>query len=224
MIGEVWHFIAFGLIPVGVFILLLFLWNLVRAPVYIKFEERMNPRLKIEKTTEQLYGGLGSIRGLIIHNQGTDEAVNCQGRLVEMEFAIPQKSQSLFRFPTNQPLKWSEEPCGKSSGNISIPGLSKADLMIVRWSSIRVNPRLAYACIDDPHRDTLFTGYEILLVISITSQNSAPTYAICLLDLKSQLKGYDLKLVVDKLDQQPTIDDCRQLIPHTEERMGANEI
>ncbi|MBA7668906.1 hypothetical protein ES703_77026 [subsurface metagenome] len=213
---ELGVFFAFGLTPVGGFALLLFLVKLIKAPVYIKFEEKMKPRLEIECVTEQLYGGLGSIRGLIIRNQGADEAVNCQGRLVEMEFVIPQKNQSLFRFPTNQPLKWGEEPCGESSGNITIPSLSKAALMIVRWSSIRVNPRLAYACIDDPYRDTLLTGYEILLVISITSQNSVPIYAICLLALTRRPEGYDLKLL-GKRDQQPTIDDCRQLISHTEE-------
>jgi len=209
---ELDAFLAFGLVPTGVAVFLVFYFYLSRAPLHIK----MKPRLEIECVTEQLYGGLGSVRGLVIHNQGTDEAVNCQGRLVEMEFAIPQKSQSLFRYPTNQPLKWGEEPYGISSGNISIPSLSKASLMIVRWSSIRVNPRLAYACIDDPYRDTLSPGYEILLVISIMSQNPAPIYAICLLDLTMKPTGYDLKLVGTQ-PEQPSIDDCRQLISHTEE-------
>lgn len=209
-------FFAFGLIPVVAFALLLFIVKLIKAPIYIKFEDKIKPRLEIECVTEQLYEGLGSVRGLIIRNQGTDEAVNCQGRLVEMEFAIPRKSQSLFKFLKYQPLKWGEEPWGISSGNILIPGSESAVLNIVRWSSIRVNPRLAYACIDDPLRDTLLTGYEILLVISITSQNSVPIYAICLLDLTMKPTGYELKLL-GKRTQQPSIDDCRQLIPDTEE-------
>lgn len=213
---ELGVFFAFGLIPVVAFALLLFIVKLIKAPVYIKFEEKIKPRLEIEYVTEQLYGGLGSVRGLIIRNQGTDEAVSCQGRLVEMEFEIPQRSQSLFRFPKYQPLKWGEEPWGISSGNISIPGSESAVLNIVRWESRRHNPRLAYACIDTPLRDTLPTGYGILLVISITSQNSAPIYAICLLDLTMKPTGYELKLL-GKRTQQPSIDDCRQLIPDTEE-------
>ena len=128
-----------------------------------------------------------------------------------MEFAIPPEGQSLFRFPTNQPLKWGEEPWEISSGNISIPGSESAVLNIVRWESRRDNPRLAYASIDTPLVDTLLTGYEILLVISITSQNSAPVYAICLLDLTRRPEGYDLEFL-GKRDQQPSIDDCRQLV------------
>lgn len=206
VMGEVWHFIAFGLIPVGLFSIFLFYGNLARAPVYTKFEERMKPRLKIERVRKLEYAGQEGGFGLVIYNEGIDRAEDCRGQVIEMEFRESQPNISLCGYLVNQLLRWREG----GVGYFSIAGKSRAVLEVVSWKFQKANPLLAYA--DDSKQIPAFpTDYEILIVVEVTSLNALPIYVICLLDTKWSFGyGYDMKLLGTSA-QCPTISDARQL-------------
>jgi hypothetical protein len=52
--GEIFVAIAFGLIPVGAFAILLLIWNLIRAPIYIKWAKEKEEC----KTVLEIIGGI----------------------------------------------------------------------------------------------------------------------------------------------------------------------
>jgi len=137
MTGELITWIAYGLAPIGAGAILLFLFNLIRAPVFIKFENETKPHLTVEKVVESKYGKMnGESWGLVVHNQGIDRADDCQGLLLQIEFADPSVSQTLHTWPTNQPLQWENIP-DYSDISISILGLSSVVLQIANRDGMR---------------------------------------------------------------------------------------
>lgn len=186
VIGEVWHFIAFGLIPVGVFILLLFLWNLMRAPVYIKFEKKMKPCLEILRITEQNVGQTGAGWSLEIRNNGIEPAKGCHGNLEDIEFETPQGGLSLARMPRARDLGWSGQL--ENASDYTIAGGQHAMLNLVNRDSAAPDKTITLA-----YRSTVQFRIEhklpqndpILLLINIISEGRVPLYAICLLDMKA---------------------------------------
>ena len=73
MLEEITVVIAFGLIPVAVFAFLLYIYNLIRAPVFLRFEKEKEPRLEVKCITKLRYNSFYSCV-LSIRNRGTDIA------------------------------------------------------------------------------------------------------------------------------------------------------
>lgn len=216
MSEEVAVAIAFGLIPVGAVAFLLFIYNLIRAPVFLRFEKESEPRLRIKeviwKNAGTMYGGN---LGLLISNEGLGRAENCRGYLVEMEFANPPQNQSLFRWPKNHPLQWAEELAKEEyTGNFAIPEKTDNVLEVVYWrpsSHSTIDLYLAYTGSEQFRQGhALKIADGILIVVSVISKNALPIYAICLLGTEVGF-DYHMELLAVKTER-PTIDECRQLL------------
>ena len=98
--------VCFGLIPVGVFLVFLYLWNLVRAPVYLKFERMMTPCLKVVRSFPLNLDGVGTGYAIEVANPGLVDAKRCHARLIELRFEIPHETISLSGTPPNRDLHW----------------------------------------------------------------------------------------------------------------------
>ena len=216
MLEEVAVAIAFGLIPVGIFAFLLFIYNLIRAPVFLRFEKEREPRLRIK---EVIWGNAGAMYGgnlgLLVSNGGLGRAEDCRGYLVEMEFANPSQNQSLFRWPQNCPLLWAEELArGEYTENFAIPGKTDRVLEVAYFrpsSHSTTDLYLAYVGSEQFRQGhALKVSDGILIVVSVTSKDAFPIYAICLLGTEV---GFDYRIELLAIKTEcPTIDECRQLL------------
>ncbi len=197
-------------IALGAVVLGRFFFNLIRAPVFLKFEKEKEPCLIIDGVTTEFSNKIsGGCWVLLIRNQGTDQAEDCRGRLVDIEFAQPQKNQSLFRWYKNHSLEWTEG----FRDSISIPGRQSGTLRLATWDSSQGFPnnqlRVAYA--NNPTTIFLPTDREIIFVVSVASKDTLPQYVVCLLDMINAPFIKSLR-VWKVFGEQPTLDDCRQLI------------
>lgn len=183
---EMAIFIAFGLAGVGTSALLLFIFNLIRAPVYIKFEKKMKPCLEILRITEQNVGQTGAGWSLEIRNDGIEPAKGCHGNLEDIEFETSQGGLSLARMPRARDLGWSGQL--ENASDYTIAGGQHAMLNLVNRDSAAPDKTITLA-----YRSTVQFRIEhklpqndpILLLISIISEGRVPLYAICLLDIKA---------------------------------------
>ena len=224
--------IAFGLAGVVTLAISLFIYNLIRAPVFIRFEKEKEPRLAIKGIARSHYGKKGHSWDLIIKNLGTDRADDCKGTLVGIDFAKPTEGLSMEWWPKNEQLQWAER-LPSMLQEFSIPGLESRNLRVIvnelskpqtPYHDIRT-VYIAYAR-DELSRErspldagTLFTPTSnitvdtasCILVIGITSKNAVPIYAICYLTRDYAGFGYELNLLDQKSDL-PNIADCRQTL------------
>jgi len=216
MLEEFGVAIAFGLIPVVIFAFLLFIYNLIRAPVFLRFEKEKEPRIRIKRVIWENAGSMyGGNLGLLISNEGIDKAEDCRGYLVEMEFVNPPQNESLSRWPQNCSLQWAEELASrKYIENFAIPGKTDIILEVVYWrpsSLSRVELYLAYVSSEEFRQGhALLVSRGILMVVSVISRNALPIYAICFLETESGF-GYRMELL-DVKTERPTIDECRQIL------------
>ncbi len=201
-------------IALGVVLLGLFLFNLFRAPIYIRFEEKMKPRLEIVDFKEQGDGAYGSGRGwgLIIKNVGIEEAEDCTGTLEQIAFE--SSSRLLREWPIARPFHWS----GQAEGlhHFKILGGQTARLGIIyldyTYGTMSNVITLAYRA---PERFRL--RYElsafnkpVFLLLSIASRGTLPQYVVCRVDLEM--------LVRDLLIEREDSPVCQILWKGTESR------
>jgi hypothetical protein len=234
--AEIVSFIAFGLVPMVVATILLFFWNLMRAPVFIRFEKEKEPRLAIiNGVVRSFYGQSGHSWELVIRNLGTDKADDCRGTLVDIDFGRHTEGFSMEWWPKNEQLQWAE----RSSGIIqefSIPGGESRNLrVIINELTEPQKPYppvfaayLAYARDElSRERSALYTGTycsptsavtidtaSSILVISVTSKDRAPIFAVCYLQHNGSKSREDYKLTLLEKDmmERPSIDTCRKML------------
>ena len=73
-------------------------------------DEGKESQLVIENVKRENYGNVAGFSwGLVVRNKGTDEAEECIGELVAIDFA-DKTGMSLKTWPTNQPLQWGNIP------------------------------------------------------------------------------------------------------------------
>ena len=163
----------------------LFLFNLIRAPVYIRFEGKMKPRLEILGILETNVGQTGAGWSLEIRNNGTQTAKECHGNLEDIEFETPHGTLSLARWPRGRDLQWSGEV--ENTSHYDIAGGQHAMLSLVSRDSAASdnNITLVYRGTEQFRLNhKLSPNDPILLLINITSEGRIPLYAICLLDME----------------------------------------
>lgn len=199
-----------------VFVLfLLFLFNLIRAPVYIRFEKEKEPKLIINGVRETNIRGAKRSWGLCIANRGTDAAVNSKGEIIYLEFATPQGSLSMGRWPVNQPLQWTQAPIGEPS--ISIPGSREAILEVIIYEL--ENMWIAYSLNEDFRENQKITVNDNFIAgIALTTDGVLPIYAVVFI-AKGAFGGLvTLLLLLEITENRPTEQDYRRILnEHTEE-------
>lgn len=208
---------------------LIFVWKLTRASFKQRDEARCAlaasqtqqespPSLTIEDVFYEGSEGSGDCWVLRIRNSGVNEAENCVGRLVDLEFAQPQEGQSLFRWPRNSSLEWTDGP----REVVNIPARQTATLRLATFNFSQGFPtsrlRIAYA--NNRESSYLPSEREILLVVSVSSRGTLPQFAVCLVDMISAPIMMSVKVWLVS-EEQPTIDDCRQLVLDREEDLSA---
>lgn len=212
---EISTAIAFGLIPVGAFAIFLFIWNLIRAPVYIKWEEEKEPVLEIVAVKPESYQQMGQSFGLVIENKGTDMADDCRGQIIEIEFASPQRSQSMFSWPVNRYLTWAEqEGVWGTNKPCTIPGKDSKELQLIifRYVGGKQVVEIAYSDSQDLRINNSITHLEdAYMVISLTSKNRPPIYAICRYRRTADTMWYPELVLRDVTKDKPTISSYQKL-------------
>ena len=187
MSEEIRWFFASG-IALGIVLLGLFLFNLFRAPVYIRFEGKMKPRLEIVGFNEQKDGafGDGCGWGLMIKNVGIEEAENCSGKLEQIEFE--SSAMSLKRWAIARPLHWSGQAAGLH--DFRILGGQTARLGII-YLDYKYGPMsnvitLAYRTSEELRLRYELSAFNkpVLLLLSIASKGTLPQYVVCRVDLE----------------------------------------
>ncbi len=205
---QIVDFIALEIAGAVAVAVVAFVVNLIRAPVYIRFEGMMRPRLKVECEFNRIASW-----GLQIKNEGTDQAEDCQGQPVEMDFLTPQKDKSFVEWLRHQRFRWVGE--SPSSTSFSIPGKSRAELEVMTRPPVEFEIydglRLTYIGENDfSQPPCLPWDYKILTVISIVSKNALPIYAVCLLDT-AKVKFDDRLKLLDVKSECPSISAYQQL-------------
>lgn len=174
--NEELRWIIATLIAVVVVFSVTFLFNLIRAPVYIKFEKEREPQLIVEQDTAVCNHKLGYSWRIKVTNKGTDTAKGCKGQLIVMVDEIPQPRMSWERWPFNESLNWSD---GKEATEIR---KETKELEVIYGGGYGKPLYLAYAK-DEAFREQyalkLWSSSNILLVISISSDGKLPVYAVC---------------------------------------------
>jgi len=223
MLGfNVYIIIALVLIAIGT--LFWGAWPWIKIVLKIErnqLEEKPKSLLTVEKdVVKSNYGTLGISWGLAIKNEGTDRADDCRGYLVKIDFADPSVGQTLSSWPVNQPLQWESLPIGISNNSINIHSLSKEILQIANRDPTRERLGkhelyLAYVNSEKFREEhylpisTLPGGNNYLIVITITSLNRLPLYAICYM---SNHKFGSAMILLDVKTEEPSIDDCRRIL------------
>lgn len=221
-----------ALSALALFILIVYLVHLIIAPYrqrneareYVDtLEKEREPQLTVEKVVEGKYGNTsGESWGLVVHNQGTDRADDCQAQLLQLEFADPAIGQTLHAWPINQPLQWENIP-EYSAISTSIPGSSSVILQIANRDGMREHyiPKkhalhLSFARSEDFREEhylpvsTYAGGNDYLIIISVSSRNRLPLYVVCY--IVNRRYGSQMILVEVVTEKQPTIDECRQML------------
>jgi len=215
----------FGLVAIG-----LLIWEYWPLIIKIMGKSR-NDKVELLLTVDRdilksNYGTSGTSWGLVVKNEGTDRVDDCKGYLVKIEFADPSIGQTLSGWPLNQPLRWESLPIGTSNNSINIHSKSPEILQIANRDPLRKSLgkhelHLAYNK-DEKFREehylpisTYVSGNAYLIVISITSLNRTPLYAICY--MVNRIFGSAM-LLLDVETRNPSIDECRQLLSsHSED-------
>lgn len=191
VLEEISVTISFGLIPVAIFLIGLYAWNLIRAPVFLRFEKKMEPCLEILEYRRQDVGAYreGFCWGLRIRNSGTEPAEGCNCHLLQVFFE--SNPRTLKGFPIDRPFHWAGQ--SEDVPDFVIPGGQTARLNVIYHDyrdQIRGIPSsitLAYRM-----KPELRLRYElsaftepILLLFSLTSRGKLPKYVVCRIDLEA---------------------------------------
>jgi len=216
-------------------VIVLFIFHLIRAPVYIKFEREKEPRLTIVDIVRSHYGEKGHSWELIIKNLGTDRADDCRGTLVDIDFAKPIDSFSMEWWPKNEQLQWAER-LPSNTKEFSIPGLESKNLRVIinelsepqtpydnipalyiayaRDELSRGRSALSTGTYFSPTSSVTIDAASSILVISVTSKNREPIYAICYLDRDYSKLGNDYNLILldENKRERPSIDTYRRML------------
>ena len=169
--------------------LVLFLFNLIRTPVFLKFEKQINPRLKIKRFVKQrtAMGSLGSEWGLEITNIGIDPAEECHGRLEKI--TRESSPNTLSGQPVNRDFHWAGQ--GEGLHEFKIPGKQSALLGIVYYCSDGLGETtLAYRGSQEFRLDHTLSVIDepILLLVSIASKGTLPQYVVCRIDIPALVR------------------------------------
>jgi len=139
--------------------------------------KRAKPKLTVERTTVSNYKS-GYNWKIEIKNNGTDSADDCRGQLIILADEKPDKNWSLDRWPINEYFSW-----GNDRESVSIPGSGRLELEVANNDGIGGHVHLAYAKGEEfreQHNIAIFRG-AVILVLSITSKNALPIFAVCML-------------------------------------------
>lgn len=187
-------------VAIIVILLCLFIFNLIRTPVYIRFEEKMKPRLEIIGIRKQNVGafGKGSGWGLMVKNNGIEPALTCRAIVEQI---IPETgSKALDEWPINRPLHWA----GQSEGmdDFTILGGQTARLGIIYLDYESGGQRNVITLAYRSNEQFRFLNYflvdePILLLLSITNEGTLPQYVVCRIDLEM----ITLDLVIEREDR-----------------------
>lgn len=91
MLEEITVAVSFALIPIGVFLLGLFLFHLIRAPVYIKWEREKEPRLIVTLAPNLEPGDKKHWLRLRVENPSRTPIAGCYGKVNSYTMLIQGK-------------------------------------------------------------------------------------------------------------------------------------
>ncbi len=133
------------------------------------------PQLTIERTIFRYQGKYGKSWRVVVRNNTSKTLNDCTGRLIEIADEISGNNPGLGNWPDGY-LCWSDNEGSK----ISIPPRETRELETIIYTGIWEPLLLAYAQGEDYRKLHSFTiADSILLMLSVTSQNTSPIYAIC---------------------------------------------
>ncbi len=171
-------------------------------------------RLKIIEVREENYQQAGRVFGLVIENEEADIAEGCRGELTEIEFANLKSEMTAFRWPVICPLTWSEEEYTLSvTQPLKIYGKSRKvlNLIIFRYVDGRPVVEIAYKNNQFLRISQQITNFkDIYMVISATSLNRLPIYAVCRYRNAGDTRWNQKLELCDVTKDKPTISSYRQ--------------
>lgn len=219
VLEEVVVAISFTLIPVGVFLILLYLFHLIRAPIYMKWEKEKQPKLTVREVVRGNLSRTQSSWGVLVANQGTSRADDCRGEIIYLEFATPPKGLSMRGWPINQPLQWAQALTGTSS--INIPGSRDAVLQVIVGDSDELC--IAYAVSEAFRNDhAIHASNDFIAGIAITSKDTTPVYAVVFI-VKRAFGGLVTKMYILEITKnKPTEQDYHQILDEHWEEIERN--
>jgi hypothetical protein len=211
---EIAVVIAFIVAPILLYLLVVFVFNLIRAPVFIKWERDKEPCLTIFKEPDE--GGSldhGHYRGLTIKNEGTQEAEGCRGQLEDI---INIETNERQIFPINRNLQWSRYSAMEPTEVLPIAGRGFAvlDVALVTDMRLKGSPsrrqfQIVFAGGPDAREaQEIPVGGTYLALISVTSKDKEPIYALCYLDTRGEARNFRMEIKYIGI-QRPNLDDYR---------------
>ncbi len=180
---------AFVLAPIGLFLILLYLWNLVRAPVFLKFEKEKEPCLEVRgfKRQDRGLSEDGFNWGLRVKNVGLDPARGCECLLQEIRSAYDD-GHLPGDWPTEVAFYWQgqrEFPHVIQGGqtnrlqviyhNYAGPAFGMAGPIVLAYRAQNTSNLLAH--------DLSGIHEPILLLFSLVSEGKSAQYVLCRIDL-----------------------------------------
>jgi len=201
-------FITSGVISTAIALLFIFIFNLIRAPVFIKFESDRRTRMLIEGIIESHYGDQGLVWGILIKNLGTDIMMNCRGQLVDIDVTQNQDEQTMGWWPKKQYLEWASST---KSQSISIPGKTEAILNVVcketKYSYYNPDLYITYSAGEKIRKRSPLHAVDstVLLIVGLTANDNIPMYVICYFDMRKNL------IILGTTTELMTIEDCRSI-------------
>lgn len=157
--------------------------------------------------------------GLLIKNEGSDEAQDCRGFIEKIEFVIEDSRVSLRRVPQNQLLKWRDgnddfgyRPIGNNPVVLDVVYTNPETLS-------RMGAYLAYFNDAEYIHNISFDSRDVLLVVSVASKDTLPLYTVCY--FRMHFTGFlpVFEILQSNLPQCPSIHDCRQILAQNRERI-----
>ena len=186
VLKEIVVAICFGLIPIGIFLIGLYFYNLIRAPVILSYERKMQPCLEVMEPKEQqeATGSVETSWVLPIRNSGIKTAEECHAKLEQI--STERSTKWLDKFPTDRDLHWAGQAEGMS--DFKILGQQSAKLGLIYFGGDKKGSiTLALRADKDyrlNHELTMFNE-PILLLLNIKSKDTSPLYVVIRIDLKT---------------------------------------
>ena len=203
---QIVQFIAFGLVGVGIWAILIFVIKLIQAPIHIKYAREWKPKLRVLSAVWSSNRGLsGGTWWLKIENEGIGYADSI-GILENIELAYPGKDQSMDAHSQSCSLIW--------SGSNPVPGKCQSMLdVIYREPDTFSSYHYGLACSNYNKKNiSLPTGMDILLIISIIAEDTKPLHTVCYFLGRDSVTLDKFEILDSNLYIKPTIEDCREML------------
>ena len=169
---DAWRWMLLYGPSIGIIILLL--WEGSRLLYRL---DQTNPSLRVEEGKEEATGTVKRGWGLIVWNDGEEEAQGVHANLEHIAFCDMESTLRAY-WPTNRDLHWAVQ---ERNGSISIPGGQSARLQVIFYNESSRQVEFSYHGVTDLFRleNALSNPEPIFILLNITSQGKAPTFVVC---------------------------------------------